>query len=70
MPVASADPLVAVGPGVLDQTVKDSNGTSTYVWKMTNPIPNYSIVFDAAPYRVIKDSVKSITGEMIPAYGA
>ena len=33
---------------------------------MTNPIPNYSILFNAAPYRVIKDSVKSITGETIP----
>nr|HQU90744.1 M1 family aminopeptidase [Pyrinomonadaceae bacterium] len=51
---------------VLDETVKNSNGTSTYVWKVTNPIPNYSILFDAAPYRVIKDTTKSITGEMIP----
>ncbi len=60
------DPLVAVGPGKLETTVKNNDGTSTYTWRMTNPIPNYSILFDAAPYRVIKDSVKSITGEMIP----
>lgn len=60
------DPLVAAGPGKLESTVKNNDGTSTYVWRMTNPIPNYSILFDAAPYRVIKDSVKSITGEMIP----
>lgn len=66
MRITVPDPLVAVGPGVLDETVKNANGTSTYVWKMTNPIPNYSILFDAAPYRVIKDSVKSITGETIP----
>lgn len=64
--VTVPDPLVAVGPGVLDETIKNANGTSTYVWKMTNPIPNYSILFDAAPYRVIKDSTKSITGENIP----
>jgi aminopeptidase N len=64
--VTVPDPLVAVGPGVLDETVKNANGTSTYVWKVTNPIPNYSILFDAAPYRVIKDSTKSITGETIP----
>lgn len=64
--VTLPDPLVAVGPGVLDETVKNANGTSTYVWKMTNPIPNYSILFDAAPYRVIKDSTKSVTGETIP----
>jgi len=66
MRITVPDPLVAVGPGVLDETIKNADGTSTYVWKMTNPIPNYSILFDAAPYRVIKDSVKSITGEMIP----
>ena len=66
MRVTVPDPLVAVGPGVLDETVKNANGTSTYIWKTTNPIPNYSILFDAAPYRVIKDSVKSVTGEMIP----
>ena len=66
MRVTVPDPLVAVGPGVLDETIKNPNGTSTYVWKMTNPIPNYSILFDAAPYRVIKDTTKSITGETIP----
>jgi len=64
--VTVPDPLVAAGPGVLDETVKNSNGTTTYVWKVSNPIPNYSILFDAAPYRVIKDSTKSITGETIP----
>jgi aminopeptidase N len=64
--VTVPDPLVAVGPGVLDDTIKNPNGTSTYIWKMTNPIPNYSILFDAAPYRIIKDSTKSVTGETIP----
>lgn len=66
MRVTVPDPLVAVGPGKLTDTIKNADGTSTYIWKMTNPIPNYSILFDAAPYRVIKDSVKSIAGEMIP----
>lgn len=60
------DPLVATGPGKLESVKKNANGTSTYNWLMTNPIPNYSIVFNAAPYRTIEDSVKSITGETIP----
>lgn len=64
--VTVPDPLVAVGPGKLAETIKNNDGTSTYVWKVTNPIPNYSILFDAAPYRVIKDTTKSVTGEMIP----
>ncbi|MGB7209395.1 MAG: M1 family metallopeptidase [Pyrinomonadaceae bacterium] len=66
MRITVPEPLVAVGPGKLESTVKNPDGTSTYIWRMTNPIPNYSILFDAAPYRVIKDRVKSITGEMIP----
>jgi aminopeptidase N len=66
MRITVPDPLVAVGPGKLEETVKNADGTSTFIWRMTNPIPNYSIVFDAAPYRVIRDSVRSITGEMIP----
>ncbi|MGD9588594.1 MAG: M1 family metallopeptidase [Pyrinomonadaceae bacterium] len=66
MRITVPDPLVAAGPGKLVETIKNKDGTSTYVWRMSNPIPNYSILFDAAPYRVIKDSVKSITGESIP----
>ena len=66
MRITVPDPLVAVGPGKLAETTKNKNGTSTYVWRMTNPIANYSLIFDAAPYRLIKDSTKSVTGEMIP----
>ena len=66
MHITVPDPLVAAGPGKLEGVKKNSNGTSTYNWLMTNPISNYSIVFNAAPYRTIEDSVKSITGETIP----
>jgi len=60
------DPLVATGPGKLESAKKNANGTSTYNWRMTNPIANYSLVFNAAPYKLIEDSYKSITGEMMP----
>jgi aminopeptidase N len=33
---------------------------------MTNPIANYSLVFNAAPYRLLEDKYKSIAGEMMP----
>ncbi|MEP7148351.1 MAG: M1 family metallopeptidase [Acidobacteriota bacterium] len=66
MHITVPDPLVAAGPGKFEGVKKNTDGTSTYNWRMTNPIPNYEILFNAAPYRVIKDSVKSITGEMIP----
>lgn len=58
--------LVAVGPGKFIGTKKPNSEYTTYSWHMTNPIANYSLVFNAAPYKLIEDSVKSITGEMIP----
>lgn len=66
MNITVPDPLVAAGPGVLQDVKKNADGTSTFNWLMTNPIPNYSIVFNAAPYRKIEDSMRSITGETIP----
>jgi aminopeptidase N len=66
MRITVPEPLVAVGPGKLVGSTTNINGTRTFEWLMTNPIPNYSILFDAAPYETVKDSVKSITGETIP----
>jgi aminopeptidase N len=66
MHITVPDPLIGVGPGKSTGTKKNADGTTTFSWRMTNPISNYSLVFNAAPYRLIKDSVKSITGENIP----
>jgi len=33
---------------------------------MTNPISNYSIVFNAAPYKLVNDKYRSIAGDDIP----
>ncbi|MGV3616815.1 MAG: M1 family metallopeptidase [Fimbriimonas sp.] len=62
------DPLIGVGPGKLEKTTKNGNGTSTYVWRMTNPIANYSIVFNAAPYKLVQDKAKSVAGGTIPIH--
>ena len=62
------DPLVAVGPGYLKRTEKNPDNTTTYVWHMGLPINNYSIVFNAAPYDLVRDSVKSVTGESVPIH--
>lgn len=62
------DPLIAVGPGVLDKTEKNADKTSTYTWRMSLPINNYSIVFNAAPYTLLKDAAKSVAGETIPIH--
>lgn len=66
MHVTVPDPLIAVGPGKFEGSKKAGHGMTTYTWRMTNPIANYSIVFDAAPYKLIEDKYKSVTGETMP----
>ncbi|MFN0278005.1 MAG: M1 family metallopeptidase [Pyrinomonadaceae bacterium] len=65
MRVTVPDPLIATGPGNLENVKKNNNGTSTYNWRMTNPIANYSLVFNAAPYKTIEDKYKSVSGDML-----
>ena len=66
MHITVPDPLIAAGPGKLESVRKNSNGTSTYNWRMTNPIANYSIVFNAAPYKTVTGTYKSIAGQTMP----
>jgi aminopeptidase N len=60
------DPLVAASNGKLQSVTDNKDGTKTYNWFVSQPISNYCISLNAAPYKVIKDSTKSITGETIP----
>ncbi len=62
------NPLIAVGPGKLEKTVRNGDQTSTFMWHMPLPINNYSLVFNAAPYDLVKDSAKSVTGQTIPIH--
>jgi len=66
MHITVPDPLVAVGPGRSEGSQTNSDGTTTYNWRMTNPISNYSIVFNAAPYKLVNDKYRSIAGDDIP----
>lgn len=59
-------PLVAASNGVLKSVTDNKDNTRTYNWEVSQPISNYGIALNVAPYKVIKDSVKSITGETIP----
>ncbi|HBR57278.1 MAG TPA: peptidase M1 [Blastocatellia bacterium] len=66
MHITVPKPLVAAGPGKFMGIKSNPDGTSTYNWLMTNPISNYSIVFNAAPYKTIEDEYKSAAGDAIP----
>ena len=66
MHITVPGPLIATGPGKLESVKKNDDGTSTYNWQMINPIANYSLVFNAAPYKLIEDKYRSITGETVP----
>lgn len=60
--------LTAVGPGNLKETVQNPDKTKTFHWHMPLPINNYSLVFNAAPYDLVKDSVRSVTGQTVPIH--
>ncbi len=66
MHITVPNPLVATGPGKLQSVKKNADNTSTYNWYMSNPISNYSLVFNAAPYKTIEDKYKSISGVTLP----
>lgn len=58
--------LVAAANGRFVSVTDNKNGTKTYNWFVSQPISNYCIALNVAPYKLIKDQVKSVTGEMIP----
>jgi aminopeptidase N len=60
------DGLIAASNGKLQSVVKNADGTSTFNWFSANPINNYNISLNVAPYKLIEDKAQSITGEWIP----
>ncbi|NJM53819.1 MAG: M1 family metallopeptidase [Blastocatellia bacterium] len=59
-------PLYVATVGKLQKVDKNSDNTSTYHWLMSNPIANYGIALNIAPYKVVEDKYKSISGETFP----
>jgi aminopeptidase N len=60
------EPLVAASNGRLQSVVKNADGTATYNWFLSNPISNYNIALNVAPYKLIEDKMQSIAGDTIP----
>ncbi len=62
------DNLIAASNGKLMSTVDNKDGTKTFNWFISQPISNYNIALNVAPYKVIEDKMQSITGETIPIF--
>jgi aminopeptidase N len=57
--------LKAISNGILRDTISHSNNTITYLWEVCNPINNYDIALNVAPYVQLDDSYKSLYGDII-----
>lgn len=66
MHIRVPDPLVVASNGKLVQTQPHNDGTSTYEWLVSTPINIYNVALNIAPYRVIKEDMKSAGGEIFP----
>jgi len=62
------DGLKAVSSGILINTIKNKNQTTTFNWKVSNPINNYSISLNIAPYLELKDEYLSLYGDTIKIF--
>lgn len=60
------DTLIAASNGKLESVVDNKNGTKTFNWFISQPISNYNIALNVAPYKLIEDSMKSVSGDTIP----
>jgi aminopeptidase N len=58
--------LTAAANGKLQSVKENGDGTHTFNWFVSQPINNYDVAMNVAPYKVIKDSVKSVSGMTIP----
>lgn len=57
--------LQAISNGILTDTRENQNGTTTFFWKVRNPINNYGISLNIAPYTYFSDSYVSSSGDSL-----
>lgn len=50
------------------QKIEDNKSEKTKIfhWKMSNPINNYNVVLNIAPYKIVEQNYKSIDGKTFP----
>ncbi|MCH2100764.1 MAG: M1 family metallopeptidase [Planctomycetes bacterium] len=58
--------LVAASNGKLDRIEDHEDGTVTYHWKVSTPIPNYAVALNIAPYEKLEAQYTSVAGTPLP----
>lgn len=58
--------LVAASNGRLQSVARNEDGTQTFNWLVSQPINNYDITLNLAPYKTIEDKFKSVSGDIVP----
>ena len=60
--------LVVASNGKLVSSTENVNGTTTWNWAISTPISNYNVALNIAPYLVIEDQLKSVSGNTFPVF--
>jgi len=54
--------------GSLVSNEKNADGTRTFHWHISNPISNYNVALNIAPYTVLEREYESVTGEVFNTF--
>lgn len=66
--ITAPDPLVGVSNGRLRSRTANGNGTSTYVWFVSNPINNYNVALNVGMYENFQDTFEGEEGKLDLSY--
>ena len=59
-------PLVVATNGILQQTIDHQDKSRTYHWQVKNPVNNYGLALNIAPYKTIEGQYQSVGGQTVP----
>lgn len=59
-------PLYCSSNGVLREIAENDDGTRTFDWLVTQPINNYNVTVNIAPYELIETTYRSVAGSTFP----
>ena len=64
--ITAPQDLTVASNGVLKNVSPAEKGRKTWHWHVSNAINNYGIAINIAPFKVIEDIYRSVTGENVP----